>query len=91
MSDIESIANRAMLLSAGGYFDEASTDGVPSPCISVCRLSADGTSCDGCFRTLDEIRAWSGADDAERRAIWARLAQRAGFEFPPPSPFPDLP
>lgn len=91
MSAIESIAARALLLGAGGYFDEDNPDGVPSPCISVCLLSADGTRCDGCFRTLDEIRAWSGASDPERRAIWARLAERAGFAFPPPSPFQDLP
>ena len=38
-----------------------------SPCISVCVLDADGALCLGCFRTLDEIAAWSLLDaDAKR-------------------------
>ena len=49
----------------------------PSPCISVCRMDAATGLCEGCFRTLDEIAAWAMASDAERRAIWAELAQRA--------------
>jgi predicted Fe-S protein YdhL (DUF1289 family) len=32
--------------------------------------------CEGCLRTIDEIAAWSGMDDAERRAVWAELAGR---------------
>ena len=54
---------------------------VISPCINVCRIE-DGL-CAGCFRSLDEIRAWSGATSAERRAIWLRLLQRA--EVAPPA------
>ena len=50
---------------------------VPSPCISVCRMSAATGLCEGCFRTLDEIGAWGLASDEERRAMWQRLAQRA--------------
>ena len=33
--------------------------------------------CDGCFRTLNEIAAWSGMDDGSKRLVWQRLAQRA--------------
>jgi hypothetical protein len=48
----------------------------PSPCLSVCRMDAVTGLCQGCFRTLEEIAAWGGASDAERRATWARLVQR---------------
>ncbi|NCU64854.1 DUF1289 domain-containing protein [Acidovorax sp. 210-6] len=83
MSAIESIAARARLLGEAGYFDPNSDEVIPSPCISVCRMSEDRSHCVGCFRTIPEIRAWAQADSAERLAIWAALAQRAGMAFPP--------
>ena len=83
MSAINSIAARAILLGEAGFFDPNSDEGIPSPCISVCRMNAEGSLCEGCFRTIPEIRAWAQADSAERLAIWAALAQRAGFAFPP--------
>lgn len=50
---------------------------LPSPCISVCRMrEADGL-CEGCWRTLDEIALWAHMGDAQKRAVWAELAQRA--------------
>ncbi|WP_374408630.1 DUF1289 domain-containing protein [Pelagerythrobacter sp.] len=49
------------------------TDAVPSPCRNICRLSPDGSLCEGCGRTLAEIGAWTGASEAER----ARIAQAA--------------
>ena len=83
MNATEAIAARARLLGAAGYFDQNSDEVVPSPCISVCRMAPDGGLCEGCFRTVAEIRAWSMADSAQRLAIWARLAQRAAMPFPP--------
>lgn len=55
---------------------------VASPCINVCRMTEDRSHCQGCFRTIDEIRAWSKADAAERLQIWGRLLQRAGLNDP---------
>ncbi len=49
---------------------------VGSPCINVCRMNAASGCCEGCWRTLDEIAAWSRLDDARRRAVWAELPQR---------------
>lgn len=49
---------------------------VPSPCISVCRMDAAGTVCEGCWRTLAEIAAWSTLDDAAKRAVWLLLPAR---------------
>ena len=51
---------------------------VGSPCVSVCSMGADGL-CAGCRRTLDEIAAWSGLDDAAKRAVWLCIEQRIGM------------
>lgn len=49
---------------------------VASPCINVCRMHAATGWCEGCARSLDEIAAWSRADEASKRAILARLPER---------------
>ena len=56
---------------------ELDAGSVPSPCISVCRMSADTGLCEGCFRTLEEIAAWGMQGDAERREVWRLLVDRA--------------
>ena len=55
---------------------------VASPCINVCRMTEDRSHCKGCFRTIDEIRAWSKADSEQRQQIWTQLLQRAGLLDP---------
>jgi len=32
--------------------------------------------CEGCYRTLDEIAAWSSLSDDEKRAVLAQLPAR---------------
>lgn len=49
---------------------------VASPCINVCRMDAVSGLCEGCYRTLDEIAAWGGASDAQRRLILAAVEAR---------------
>jgi len=49
---------------------------VPSPCISVCRMNVASGLCEGCFRTLDEIAAWSGMDDEGKLHVWKRIELR---------------
>ena len=49
---------------------------VPSPCISICRIDPVRATCEGCFRTLDEIAAWSTMSDLDKRAVWKRLPAR---------------
>ena len=49
---------------------------VPSPCNSICTIDQVTECCAGCFRTLDEIAAWSILDDAEKRAVRSALALR---------------
>lgn len=48
----------------------------PSPCISICRMNAGSGLCKGCFRTGDEIAAWSRASDADKRRLWKTIEQR---------------
>jgi hypothetical protein len=49
---------------------------VASPCIGVCRIDAQSGWCTGCFRTLDEIGAWSKLDEADQRDVLVRVAWR---------------
>jgi len=60
---------------------------IPSPCISVCRLDPSSGWCLGCARTIAEIAAWGGLDDAGKRAVWALLpARRERLGLPPQAP-----
>lgn len=47
---------------------------IPSPCINLCQMQGD--VCAGCFRTLDEIRAWGNASDDEKTATLDAVSQR---------------
>ena len=47
-----------------------------SPCINVCTLDTTLGVCRGCFRTLDEISAWSRVDHDERLSILAAATRR---------------
>jgi predicted Fe-S protein YdhL (DUF1289 family) len=49
---------------------------VPSPCVNVCRMNAASGWCEGCWRSIDEIAAWSRLDEAARRAVWPVLVAR---------------
>ena len=49
---------------------------VPSPCVSLCKMNPDTGFCDGCLRTIDEIVAWSRADDAYKRSVWTAIRER---------------
>lgn len=49
---------------------------VPSPCVNVCRMSPTSGLCEGCWRTLEELRAWGKSDDAAKLAIWQQVEAR---------------
>ena len=49
---------------------------VPSPCISVCQMNPATDLCSGCYRTVDEIAAWSRLGDPERLVVWERIEAR---------------
>lgn len=47
-----------------------------SPCIGTCRLDPETGWCEGCLRTVAEIRVWRDASETERLAILAGLKDR---------------
>ena len=49
---------------------------IPSPCTSVCKMSAATGWCEGCYRTIDEIIAWSKMADDDKRRVWQLLPAR---------------
>lgn len=67
---INLLAARAREISATGEI-------VPSPCISVCRIHIDTGLCEGCFRTLAEISAWSRSTPDDKRKFWQLIHARA--------------
>ena len=51
-------------------------DAIESPCIKVCVIDPASRLCTGCWRTLDEIAAWSSLSPEARRRIMADLPAR---------------
>jgi prolyl-tRNA editing enzyme YbaK/EbsC (Cys-tRNA(Pro) deacylase)/predicted Fe-S protein YdhL (DUF1289 family) len=71
---LELIAQRADLA-------RAIAENVPSPCISVCRMNQQTWLCEGCYRSIDEIRQWSTASDADKKQVWQRIEARFAPEL----------
>ena len=68
-------------LAARAHSISAMSENIPSPCVSICRMDTGSGLCEGCFRTIDEIKVWSRSDDAAKKTIWARLAQRLSAQL----------
>ena len=49
---------------------------MPSPCVGVCKMDEVNGWCAGCFRTIEELTAWSSATDAAKLAVWSLVEQR---------------
>lgn len=49
---------------------------VPSPCAAVCIINTETRFCLGCYRTIEEIGAWTMMDDDQRRAVVEELKAR---------------
>ncbi|RID91501.1 DUF1289 domain-containing protein [Gemmobacter lutimaris] len=50
---------------------------VDSPCVKVCVIHPEARLCVGCYRSMDEIGAWSRMTAEARRAVMADLPSRA--------------
>ncbi|MBK5933961.1 hypothetical protein C8N32_11641 [Rhodovulum imhoffii] len=48
-----------------------------TPCIDICKIDRESRLCEGCYRSIDEIAAWSRLSNAERADIMATLPARA--------------
>lgn len=59
-------------MSGAGRPDEP----VASPCRKICVVDPARRVCCGCHRTLDEIAAWRGLSDADKRRVLAELPAR---------------
>jgi uncharacterized protein len=57
------------------------TGTVPSPCINICKMDPASGLCEGCFRTIDEIRMWSTATNDTKRAVWVEIRRRQEAMF----------
>jgi uncharacterized protein len=71
MGAVQRLIQRARQVSASREAD------VPSPCVSVCRMNPGTQWCEGCFRTLEEIAAWSRMEDDGKREVWRIIGERA--------------
>lgn len=72
---IKTLAARAMNA-------RATARNLPSPCVSVCRMDPATGWCEGCYRTLGEIRDWGLQDDTAKRQVWAAIAERLQMTHP---------
>jgi uncharacterized protein len=52
-------------------------DEIQSPCVKLCVVHPEERLCVGCFRTIEEIGAWSRLTHEARAAIMAELPTRA--------------
>ena len=47
-----------------------------SPCIGICTIDESNSFCRGCYRTMDEIKAWFDMSQAEKKILIAQLEER---------------
>lgn len=55
---------------------------IESPCVKVCVMHPAAGLCLGCYRSMEEIVAWSRLTPEARRAIMAELPGRAALVKP---------
>ena len=49
---------------------------VPSPCVMICTLDNESGLCDGCYRSMDEIREWMILTREEKLSVLEKIEQR---------------
>ena len=54
-------------------------DEIESPCIKICVVHPVERICTGCYRSIDEIGAWSKMSPEVRAAILQDLPERAAL------------
>lgn len=68
--------NAMKMLAARAISVRAMTENIPSPCVNVCRMDTGSGLCEGCFRTIEDIREWGKSDDAAKKAMWVQITER---------------
>ena len=51
-------------------------ESIVSPCIGVCAMNEQTNLCEGCFRSIEEIRDWWDMTPESRNKIMNKLEQR---------------
>lgn len=51
-------------------------DEIDSPCIGVCSIDEASGYCHGCYRTIEEIKAWWNMPVDEQKQLLVELEQR---------------
>lgn len=54
---------------------------IPSPCIGVCSIDENSGYCEGCFRTLEEIRQWWDMDNPTKAEVIKQASAREAAVF----------
>ena len=54
---------------------------IPSPCIGVCAMNEATGLCEGCFRTIDEIRAWWDMEQQDKAQVMQEIEKRQAALF----------
>lgn len=54
---------------------------IASPCLRLCKLDENKT-CVACLRSIDEIMAWSKADETYKLTVWRRLSSHGKALLP---------
>lgn len=49
---------------------------IQSPCIGVCSMDDTTGYCHGCYRTIDEIKAWWNLNQDDQKNLLATLDER---------------
>ena len=49
---------------------------IATPCFKVCIVDGESGLCLGCYRTLQEVAAWTRLTDIERAAIMTAAPER---------------
>ena len=52
-------------------------DEIQSPCVKLCVVHPEARLCVGCYRSIEEITAWSRLSPEARAAVMAELPLRA--------------
>lgn len=54
---------------------------IESPCTRKCKLNAAKTLCEGCHRTLGEVKGWLESSDKDKRKILELCEERQKWEI----------
>ena len=49
---------------------------VKSPCIGICAINDMNGLCQGCYRTIDEIKGWWDMSQADQQNLLSTIAER---------------